>query len=457
MADAQRFDKEIHIIAGRWILPIASAPIAKGAVAFGDGRIIAAGPAKYLRELYREASFEDLGNAAILPGFVNAHSHLEITALRGALDSVEHDFRSWLLKLNRIRSEMSEEEIEVAAVAGAIEGLRGGVTCFGDIGRYGRAGLNAVRNTELRGIIFQETDFSPDNSTAADDIEKLKEKFLELRAEATDRVEVGLSPHSPYTVSSRLFGSIAEFAAAEKIKVTIHAAESAHEKELLENGTGFFTHFFERIGVDWPSPECSAIEYLERTGILAAKPLLAHCVTVSDADIELIKASGASIAHCPKSNAKFGHGYAPLSKFIDAGVGFGLGSDSVSSNNSCDMFEEMRSAAFGARNHSDARRFITPDEMLAAATIGGARALGLDDRVGTLEAGKRADITVVSLGNIGQQPVSDVCAALVFSTNARDVIMTIVDGKTVYRDGECLTADEAEISAKLQAVGSRIA
>ena len=141
---------------------------------------------------------------------------------------------------------------------------------------------------------------------------------------------------------------------------------------------------------------------------------MAHCVRVSDSDIDRIAANGAKVAHCPKSNAKFGHGYAPLEALIDAGVTIGLGSDSVASNNICDLFEESRFAAFAARNRAGSQRFISAREVLELATLGGARALDLDARIGTLEPGKEADIAVVSLSAAHQQPVKDFEAARVF-------------------------------------------
>ena len=189
---------------------------------------------------------------------------------------------------------------------------------------------------------------------------------------------------------------------------------------------------FEKYDVEWSSPHCSEIEYLHQLGVLVTKPLIAHCVNVSETDIELIRSSGTSLAHCPKSNAKFGHGYAPFESWLHAGIAVGLGSDSVSSNNVCDLFEESRFAALSARNRRGSKRFITAKEMLEVATLGGAKALDLDDRIGTLEAGKQADIAVVSLSNIAQHPVNDVHASLVFASNARDVLMTMVAGGAIY-------------------------
>ena len=421
----------MKIVAADHVLPISSEPITNGAVAVDDECIVAVGSREDIRSQFPDADVNDFGSAAILPGFVNCHSHLEITSMRGALDDVEHDFRSWLLKLNDIRSGLSSEDIEAAALLGAKEGAAAGVTCFGDIGRYGIARWKALKAVGLRGVLFQETEFSPDNATAAEDFEKLKEKFLLLREQSTNLVEVGLSPHSPYTVSRNLFEKIAEYALAEDIKLTIHAAESGEEDALLMRGEGFFIDLYRKLGVQWEVPHCSPIEFLSQTGVLAARPLLAHCVTVSDRDIQTIVDTGSRTAHCPKSNAKFGHGYAPLEKLIEAGVHVGFGSDSVASNNLCDLLEESRFASLAARNRAGRERFISAREVLQIATIGGAKALGLEDKIGTLEAGKQADIAVVSLTRDAQLPVNDIEATLVFSSNGGDVVATFVAGREI--------------------------
>lgn len=427
----------MRILTAEYVLPISSEPIRGGAVVIDGDKIAAVARCEELLKQYAGVEVEDLGRAAIVPGFVNCHSHLELTAMRGALDNVEHDFRSWLLKINELRSGMTDADIEAAAVAGAIEGAAAGVTCFGDIGRYGKAGLEALKKTGLRGIVFQETEFSPDNRTADNDFEKLGEKFEKLKEQETDLVKVGLSPHSPYTVGSRLFELIAQYSIINRIPLTIHAAESVEEMNLLVNGEGFFTHFYERYDLEWLSPHCTPIEYLERLGVLSTRPLLAHCVKVSESDIARIAANGAKIAHCPKSNAKFGHGWAPFEKFLDSDIAVGLGSDSVASNNVCDLLEESRFAALAARNRPDRVRFITAKEALEAATLGGAKALGLDHLIGTLEPGKQADIAVVSLTHQAQQPVSDIDAALVFSSGHSEITKTVVSGMTVFDAALC--------------------
>lgn len=422
----------MKILTAEHVLPISSEPILNGAVAIEGSSIVRVGSFTDISASFPDAETEDLGKAAILPGFVNCHSHLEITSMRGHLDDVEHDFRSWLLKLTALRAELSDEDICAAAVAGAIEGAQAGVTCFGDIGRMGHAGVAALKQVGLRGIVFQETEFSPDNRTADEDFLKLATKYEKLTEEATDLVSVGLSPHSPYTVGSRLFELIAQYSILNRVPLSIHAAESSDETELLAHGTGLFRVFYDRFELEWESPHCTPIEYLERLGVLSTQPLLAHCVRVSDSDIRRIGSNGAKIAHCPKSNAKFGHGYAPFEEFLDAGIDVGFGSDSVASNNVCDLLEESRFAVLSARNRSGSSRFISAKEALETATLGGAKALGLQDIVGTLEPGKQADIAVISLDHPAIQHVGDIHAALIFAASGRDVVQTIVAGKRIF-------------------------
>lgn len=447
----------MKIIAADFVLPISSEPISDGAVAFEETKIIAVGTKKEIGKQFPAAEQEDFGEAVILPGLINCHSHLEITAMRGFLDDVEADFYSWLMKLTATRGEkLTEQDIETAAIFGALEGARAGVTCFADIGRFGKAGFRALKTNGLRGILFQETEFSPKDETAESDFARLAEKFLELKETETALVKVGLSPHAPYTVSRRLFEKITDFAVAENVKITIHAAESNQERNFFQTGEGFFAGVYERLNLEWKAPRVSPVEYLANIGVLRAKPLLAHCVKVSDRDIELIAETDSCVAHCPKSNAKFGHGIAPLEKFLAKNVRVGFGSDSVASNNTCDILEEARFATLFARNESSRRRFLEAREIIETATLGAARALGIESEVGTLEAGKQADLIVVSLDGIAQMPVHDVYSALLFASSARDAKMTMAAGAEIYRDEHSKVIDEAEIKAKMKEIGEKM-
>ncbi len=447
----------MKILSADYVLPISSAPIENGAVVIDEDKIIAVGSRQDIAEKFAEATEENFGEAVIMPGLINAHSHLEITAMRGFLDDVEDIFFTWLMKLTTTRADkLTENDIEISALAGAVEGARAGVTCFGDIGRYGQAGFSALKRVGLRGVLFQETEFSPKNEEAENDFAKLKDKFLALKSGETNLVKVGISPHAPYTVSRKLFELITKYALDENIKISIHAAESDQEKEFFLDGEGFFAEMYRKQNLEWNAPKTSELEYLAKIGVLQAKPLLAHCIKVSESDVDLIAESGTRIAHCPKSNAKFGHGIAPLEMFLDKKVRVGFGSDSVASNNICDILEEARFAALFARNSTHKKRFLTAREIIETATLGGASALGLETEIGTLEEHKQADLIVISLDNIAQLPVHDVYSALLFTSNARDVRLTMVAGEVIFRDGEIKNIDENKLKREIKLVGEKM-
>lgn len=447
----------MKILTADFVLPVSAPPFEGGAVVVDNDKIAAVGTLAEIQQKFPEAAIENFGKSVIMPGLVNCHSHLEITAMRGFLDSSDDDFYAWLIKLTETRGKkLTERDIEITAILGALEGARAGVTCFGDIGRYGKAGFKALKANGLRGILFQETEFSPDNETAQEDFDKLKEKFLALRQSETGLVKVGLSPHAPYTVSRRLFEKIAEYSIAENIKITIHAAESGEEQDLMRKGAGFFAEVYKNYDYQWHAPFCSSIEYLDIVGILQAKPLLAHCVKVSARDIGLIALNDAKVAHCPKSNSKFGHGIAPLENFLDRKISVGFGSDSVASNNVCDILEEARFAVLLARTRDKRKRFIFAREAIETATLGGAKALGLENEIGSLEAGKQADLIVVSLGEAAQQPNGDINSTLLFSSNGRDINLTMVAGEEIFRGGRAVRIDDEALFAEIKKIGRKL-
>ena len=202
--------------------------------------------------------------------------------------------------------------------------------------------------------------------------------------------------------------------------------------------------------------EKSSIEYLAEIGVLEAQPLLAHSIRTSERDLELIAESGSSIAHCPKSNAKFGHSVAPFEKFLDNGLRVGLGSDSVASNNTCDLLEEARFAILMARGREDKKRLLTAKEVVETMTIGGARALQLENEIGSLEVGKQADLVILSLKDVAQQPVHDIYSTVLFASTSREISLTMVAGEEIYRDGESKKIDEGELKAEVKMIALKM-
>jgi 5-methylthioadenosine/S-adenosylhomocysteine deaminase len=443
----------------RWILPIASPAIENGAVAVEGSRIVGVGTRDELSSQFVEAQVRDFDEAAIMPGLVNAHSHLELTAMRGYLEREEGDFPAWLKKLTIARLErMTPDDLYVSAAWGALEAVRAGVTCVGDASDAASSSMKAVADVGLRGTIFQEA-FGPDPAEARENFEKLREKVARLRSFETELVKIGVSPHAPYTVSAPQLELIAEFALAEKLQLMMHAAESKAETLFMLEGRGPFAEGLARRGIQWRAPGISTIQYLARHGVLNTQPLLAHCITVNDADMLAIKEAGAKIAHCPKSNAKLGHGRAPLMAFVENGLSVGFGSDSVASNNTCDILEEARFSTLLSRaadSKGSSEKMLSAETALQIATQGGARSLGLGAQTGALVEGAQADIAVVALGSAYQIPVHDPATALIFSSTGRDVLLTMVAGREIYSEGRVLTVDEDRLRERMKEIAGRV-
>jgi cytosine/adenosine deaminase-related metal-dependent hydrolase len=447
------------LYSARWVLPNSSSSIEDGAIAIDGSLITDAGTRASLVDKYSEATVHHYPDAAILPGLINAHSHLELTAMRGFLESEEADFTSWLKKLTVARLElMAPDDRYVSAAWGAIEAARAGVTALADASDGAQESMKALIDVGLRGIVFQES-FGPDPRMADDNFAKLTAQVAQLAELETSLVRVGVSPHAPYTVCGRLLELISEFALANNVPVMMHAAESVAEEMLLRKGEGTFAEALAKRGIAWHSPGLSTIQYLKRYGVLDTKPLLAHCIRVDDADIDTLNESGARIAHCPKSNAKLGHGRAPFASFLDRGIAVGLGSDSVASNNTCDILEEARFATLTARLESgDQGRgtMLTAKDALHAATAGGARALGLEGHTGELRIGLQADFAVVSLAGPHQQPSYDPINTLVFSSSGRDVLLTMVAGREVFSAGKVTTVDEERLAPRMKEIAVKL-
>ena len=440
------------IYSARWVLPVSSAPIEHGAVAVDGPLIVAVGGGAEIASRFPDARIESFGESAILPGLINTHTHLELTALRGYLENEEHDFCAWLRKLTLARLErMTPDDIRVSATWGACEAVRAGITCVGDASDSAAMSMLALQDVGLRGVVFQES-FGPDPRLVDENFGKLTAKIAELRELENELVRVGVSPHAPYTVCRAQLELIAEFARGEQLPLMMHAAESEGEELLLREGAGIFAAGLAKRGIEWTPPRVSTIQYLEQVGILACQPLLAHCIRVDDEDIETLKATGAKVAHCPKSNAKLGHGRAPLAKFVEAGVTVGLGSDSVASNNTCDLIEEARFAVLLALNHPS----LTASRMVVAATTDGAHCLGLKEGIGVLSEGAQADLIVVGLNGTHQLPVYDPVSTLIFASSGRDVLLTIIAGREVYRDQRVLGVDEDRLKARLNEIAEKL-
>ncbi|MFL5466971.1 MAG: amidohydrolase family protein [Gemmatimonadaceae bacterium] len=418
----------------RWVLPITQPPIENGTVVEGDGLITYVGS----RAEAPAGEDQDLGEAILLPGLINTHTHLELTAMRGFLEDCR--FAEWIDRLRQSRNEILDTPLLLdSARLGIIEGLEAGITSYADTCSSGVA-LYAMRELGVRGIMYQEV-FGPDPSQAGIAMQDLEDRIGKLGAEQTDLVSLGVSPHAPYTVSDPLYAAAAKFARSLRLPLAMHIAESEPEHDLVTKGTGDFADRWTRRGIPATRRARSPIALLEKHDALGSDALLIHCVRVDDADIATIARHDCSVAHCPASNAKFGHGIAPLLPLVDAGVRVGIGSDSVASNNRMDILDEARLAVLIHRAATTRHDTFGAHQALELATIGGARALRIDSRVGSLEVGKDADLAAFRLDIPRTTPVGDPYSAAIFALPGRSAEMVTVRGRLLVQRGRALASD----------------
>jgi 5-methylthioadenosine/S-adenosylhomocysteine deaminase len=387
-----------------WVLPVDGQPIEGGRVRWEGGEIVEVGPGR------AERHYSD---AVILPGFVNAHSHLEYAVYAGFGDGTP--FGAWLKTHVERKARLRLEDMVAIARCGVADSFRTGITTTADYSFSG-AGAIAAAELGLRATVYLEV--------FGDDPEDARRRFEEQHAlvEETALVTIGVSPHAPYTCSLATY----RWCLSLGIPVGTHLAESASENEWLEHGTGVL----QGIPILVPPTGKRAVASLEP--VLGPELLCAHCVEVSDDEIALLAERSVPVAHCPRSNALLGCGVAPVTAMRAAGIVVGLGTDSPASTPSFDVFEELRAAVYAARARERRPEALLAVDALRLATREAARALRVDDRVGTLTPGKRADLTVVSLAGSPYHPVEDPAAAVVFGGSPERVLETIVDGETRY-------------------------
>lgn len=408
----------------RWVVPVASPPIADGTVITEGDRIVWVGEHQHAPAGGRD---EALGDAILTPGLVNAHTHLDLTVLRGYLSDLR--FIDWVRSLTRAIAQLDDADQLASASLGVVEGLLGGVTTYADTAPNAAA-FEAMRALGVRGICYREV-FGPDPKDAEKNVATLADQVAAMRQRETELVRVGVSPHAPYSVSDALYAAVAALARRERLPVAVHIAEGEDESRLVEHGEGEFARFLQGRGIATPPRGSEPLVLIERAGLLHRDTLLIHAVRVSPAAVERIANAGCGVAHCPASNAKLGHGIAPLLAMLRSGVQVGLGSDSMASNDRMDLLEEARLAVLAQRASSGRHDAVTAQQAFRLATLGGAEALGLDEAIGSLEAGKQADLAVFAMP---EGPRENVYDALVFGPRPR-TLRTVVAGRELMRDG----------------------
>ncbi len=425
---------DISIYRADWLLPVDAPVLAGGALAVSGERIVGVGPAADVTSAYPDADLVDLGRSVIMPGFVNCHSHIEYTSFRGILDDSE--FGDWIISLVDVKASLTPDEYLLSARLGALEAIASGITTIADTS-YGAVALEAAAEAGLRGRIYLEV-FGVDDKRLEETLTDIEGRLRAAQAAAPPRIDIGLAPHAPYTVSSRLYQAVSALARERGLKVMSHVAESRDEATYVRSGSGKFAHDYrEKMGWERMLVQpfgVSPIKYLQQWDVFDADFLAVHCVLLSRDDIRILKSKGVAVAHCPKSNAKLGCGVAPLADLLHEGVRVGLGTDSPASSNIMDMFDEMRTMLFLHRAVERDVTVLDAPKCVRIATLGGAEALGMAADIGSLVPGKYADFIAVDVSTSHFAPIDDPYSALVYGANQDDVLLTVVGGDVLFAD-----------------------
>jgi 5-methylthioadenosine/S-adenosylhomocysteine deaminase len=429
---------ELHVVlTPRWIAPIepANTVLTDHAVVIRGDLIEAILPCAEALRLYPQARRTDLPDHLLIPGLINLHSHAAMALLRGAGDDLPlerwlHE-RIWPIE----GALMSEEFVYDGAVLACREMLRGGVTTFNDMYFFPQATARAALEMGMRAVLgILVIDYpSAYGSGPADYLNKGMALRDSLRHESS--IGFCLAPHAPYSVSDDAFREVVKLAAELQLPVHMHVHETARE----------ITDHVARYGV-------RPLERLAALGLVGPELIAVHAVHLNDAEIRLLADHGASVAHCPHSNLKLASGIAPVARMLDQGVNLGIGTDGSASNNRLDMLLEMRTASLLAKGSSADATALGAHATLRAATLSAARAIGWQDRIGSIVAGKSADLVAIDLSDDDQQPVYDPVAQLLYSAGREQVTDVWIGGRAVVtkRQLACTRALEAlsDISAR---------
>jgi 5-methylthioadenosine/S-adenosylhomocysteine deaminase len=398
--------------------------VIEGDVAITDGRISAVGA--HLDVLSDRVI--DARGDAVLPGFVNAHTHECME--RGVFEDLP--FMRWLMDYALPKDRAYEpRHMRAAALLNQLEMIQGGTTTFIDIFRFPAEAAAVAEQSGLRAIFSPQLIDSPQG--VGESLESSVAFIEEWRDRVPDRIRTWFGPHALYSCEPETYERIRELADEFGVGIHTHLAESVTETEIIAERTGL-----------------TPTAYLDRLIGLGPDVLCAHCIKLTEEDLDLIAGHDAAVAHCPTSNMKIANGVAPIPELLDRGVRVGLATDSVMTNNNLDMFEEMRQAGLVQKLRTLDASAMPCRLLLRLATIGSANALGLGDEIGSLEVGKKADVIVVDLGGAHAWPAfrengGNIAEQLVYACNAGDVRTTIVDGRILMDERKVLTLDPAEV------------
>lgn len=435
MSDANAPIEVDQLIDARWIIPVEpeNLVLERHSLVIADGLIRDILPTDAARSRYRGKTQLRLDEHVLIPGLVNLHTHAAMSLLRGYADDVP--LMRWLQEKiwPAEARHVSTAFVHDGTLLACWEMLRGGVTCFNDMYFFPEAAAEAALEAGMRAALgITVFDFpSAYGSDAADYLHKglaTREKYRDAAL-----LSFCLAPHAPYTVSNATFASVATLAGELGLPIHIHVHETADEisGSLQEHGM-------------------RPLQRLHGLGLLGPGLIAVHAVHLTPGEIELLARHGCHVAHCPTSNMKLGSGIPPIARLLAAGVGVGLGSDGAASNNRLDLFQEMRQAALLAKVAEHDPACLPAHRALAMATLEGARALGLDGQVGSLRAGKAADVVAVRMDEWSIQPCFDPASHLVYVTGREAVSHVWVHGKLRINEGNPVNFDHYSLLTKIK-------
>ena len=435
-----RHSADLRIDAG-WIIPVRPARqvLINHSLLVKDGRIAALVPTPQAETNWKAGEHVRLGNHALIPGLINLHTHAAMNLLRGYADDLP--LMTWLQQhiWPAEGRHVSEAFVRDGTRLASLEMLKGGVTCFNDMYFFPEGAVEAAVEAGIRiaaGLILVDAP-----TPYAADPDDYLQKGLTLRDAWRDHplVSFCLAPHAPYTVGDRSLEKIVTYAAQLDLPVHMHIHET--EDEI-------------RQGVDRHG--LRPLARLKALGLLGPGLIAVHAVHLTPQEIDWLAEHGCHVAHCPSSNLKLASGFAPVAQLLNAGVNVGLGTDGAASNNRLDLFGELRLAALLTKGTSGDPASLPAHQALEMATLAGARALGLEDRIGSLEVGKQADLVAVDLEAVATQPCYDPISQLVYSAGREQVSHVWVAGTAALAEGRSLHLDEAETLARAHAWRVRI-
>ncbi len=432
---------ETLILSARWVLPMVPRGTALGdhAVVVNGDRIVAVLPREAALARYPGAAQRHLPAHALLPGFVNAHTHAAMTLLRGVGSDLP--LMDWLH--NHVWPAearlLSPEFVHAGSLLAIAEMIRGGTTCFSDMYLFPEDTARVVDETGMRGVLgLTVIDFpTPWAATTREYFSKGAD--LVAAWQGHERIGFTVAPHAPYTVGDESLVEIRRRADSLGIPVHMHVHETAHEvaSAVTEHG--------ER-----------PLERLGRLGLLEQPLAAVHMTQLDEAELARLPATPVSVVHCPESNLKLASGFCPVQQLLSSGVNVALGTDGVASNNDLDMLGEMRTAALLAKGVSGDAAAVGAPQALEMATLNGARALGLEERIGSLEPGKLADLIAIDLGDLEYQPAHDPHTQIVYAATRHAVTDVFVGGRALLRDRELLTLDLDELKRLVETWQERV-